>query len=73
MPKVLSPAQIDGFWKDGYVAPVRAIATDRAALIREKLEAFEEENRWTAEWGAARPQPSAVHLAQRVDPRGTDR
>ena len=41
MPKVLSPAQIDGFWKDGYVAPVRAIATDRAALIREKLEAFE--------------------------------
>jgi ectoine hydroxylase-related dioxygenase (phytanoyl-CoA dioxygenase family) len=41
MPKVLSPAQIDGFWKDGYVAPVRAISTEQAALIRDKLEAFE--------------------------------
>ena len=41
MPKVLSPAQIEGFWKDGYVAPIRAISTERAASIRAKLEAFE--------------------------------
>ncbi|KIZ40474.1 MULTISPECIES: phytanoyl-CoA dioxygenase family protein [Rhodopseudomonas] len=41
MPKVLSSAQIDGFWKDGYVAPVRAISTDRAAAMRKELEAFE--------------------------------
>lgn len=41
MPKVLSPAQIEGFRSEGYVAPVRAISTGRAASIREKLEAFE--------------------------------
>src|ERR1700761_4050734 len=41
MPKVLSQAQVDDFWKDGYTAPVRAISTERAASIRQKLEAFE--------------------------------
>jgi non-heme Fe2+,alpha-ketoglutarate-dependent halogenase len=41
MPRVLSPAQIEGFWKEGYVAPIRAISTERAASIREKLEGFE--------------------------------
>jgi non-haem Fe2+, alpha-ketoglutarate-dependent halogenase len=41
MPNVLTPAQIDGFWRNGYAAPIRVISTERAARIREKLEAFE--------------------------------
>jgi non-haem Fe2+, alpha-ketoglutarate-dependent halogenase len=44
MPKVLSQAQIDGFWKNGYVAPVRAISTQQAASIRQKLETFEQDH-----------------------------
>jgi len=41
MPKVLSTGQIEAFRKDGYVAPIRAISTEKAAEIRRKLEAFE--------------------------------
>ena len=41
MPKVLSPAQVDAFKRDGFVAPVRAISEQRALYYRNKLEAFE--------------------------------
>lgn len=41
MPKILSPNQVEGFRKEGYVAPVRVISTERAAAIRQRLEEFE--------------------------------
>ena len=41
MPKVLSPAQVDAFKRDGFVAPIRAISEQRALYYRHKLEAFE--------------------------------
>ena len=41
MSKVLSSAQIESFRKDGYVAPLRAISTERAAEVRERLESYE--------------------------------
>jgi non-haem Fe2+, alpha-ketoglutarate-dependent halogenase len=41
MPKILSQAQIDAFWRDGCVFPVRVMPRDEAIAIREKLEAFE--------------------------------
>jgi ectoine hydroxylase-related dioxygenase (phytanoyl-CoA dioxygenase family) len=41
MPKVLSPAQIEAFDRDGFVAPVRAIPERRAIDYRRQLEAFE--------------------------------
>jgi len=44
MSKVLSQTQVDNFWKDGYVAPIRAISTERAGQIRGRLEEFERAN-----------------------------
>lgn len=44
MSKILSPAQIEGFRKDGYVSPVRVISKERAAAIRQRLEEFEKSN-----------------------------
>jgi non-heme Fe2+,alpha-ketoglutarate-dependent halogenase len=41
MPKILSPAQIEAFEEDGFVAPVRAISAERARYYRQCLEAFE--------------------------------
>lgn len=41
MPKILSPDQIEGFRKDGYVSPIRVISTERAAAIRHQIEEFE--------------------------------
>ena len=41
MPKVLSPAQVEAFEREGFVAPVRAISEERALYYRRKLEAFE--------------------------------
>jgi ectoine hydroxylase-related dioxygenase (phytanoyl-CoA dioxygenase family) len=41
MPKLLTPAQIVGFERDGFVSPVRAMSESRAAWYRERLEAFE--------------------------------
>lgn len=41
MPRLLAPAQIEGFDRDGFVAPVRAMSADRALYYRRKLEAFE--------------------------------
>lgn len=41
MPKILSPDQIEGFRRDGYVSRVRVISTERAAAIRQRIEDFE--------------------------------
>ena len=41
MPKILTQAQIDTFWRDGCVFPIRIMSTDEALAIRKKLEAFE--------------------------------
>ena len=41
MPKILTEAQIETFWRDGCVFPVRVMSAAQAIAIREKLEAFE--------------------------------
>jgi len=41
MPKLLSPAQIEAFAQDGFVAPIRAVSPERALYYRRRLEAFE--------------------------------
>jgi len=41
MPKVLSPAHVAGFDRDGFVPPIRAISPERAQYYRHRLEAFE--------------------------------
>ncbi|HVL55664.1 MAG TPA: phytanoyl-CoA dioxygenase family protein [Burkholderiaceae bacterium] len=41
MPKMLTDAQVAQFREQGYVSPLRAISAERAAQIREKLEAYE--------------------------------
>lgn len=41
MPKMLTQAQIERFWQDGYVAPVRVMSEAEAQAIRGRLEAFE--------------------------------
>ena len=41
MPKVLTEAQIERFWRDGCVFPVRIMSEAQALEIRAKLEAFE--------------------------------
>ena len=41
MPKMLSQRQIDTFWRDGCVFPVRVMSEADAAQLRTRLEAFE--------------------------------
>ena len=41
MPKLLAQSQIDTFWRDGCVFPVRVMSAERAQEVRERLEAFE--------------------------------
>jgi len=41
MPKLLTPTEIAGFERDGFVSPVRAMPESRAGWYRERLEAFE--------------------------------
>jgi hypothetical protein len=41
MPKILSQEQIDTFWRDGCVFPVRVMSAADAAAVRARLEAFE--------------------------------
>jgi non-haem Fe2+, alpha-ketoglutarate-dependent halogenase len=43
MPKILTQAQIDQFWRDGYLAPVRVMSEQEAAAVRARLEAHERE------------------------------
>ena len=44
MPKILTEAQIDQFWRDGCVFPVRVMPEADALEIRRRLETFESEN-----------------------------
>ena len=41
MPKILTQQQIDTFWRDGCVFPIRVMSEDEAAELRRRLEAFE--------------------------------
>ena len=41
MPKTLTQSQIDTFWRDGCVFPVRVMSKEHALEIRERLEGFE--------------------------------
>lgn len=41
MPKILTQEQIDTFWRDGCVFPVRVMSVEQATAIRERLESFE--------------------------------
>jgi ectoine hydroxylase-related dioxygenase (phytanoyl-CoA dioxygenase family) len=41
MPKILTQAQIDQFWNDGYVFPIDGLSGEEAADCRRKLEAYE--------------------------------
>ena len=41
MTKVLTPAQADQFWNDGYVFPLDCLNADEALKCRNKLEAYE--------------------------------
>jgi non-heme Fe2+,alpha-ketoglutarate-dependent halogenase len=41
MPKVLTQDQIDRYWRDGCVFPIRVISREQALLLRGRLEEFE--------------------------------
>ncbi len=41
MPKKLSPEQIAGYGRDGFICPVDAFSTEQASAWKDKLEAFE--------------------------------
>ena len=41
MTKILTKTQIDQFWRDGCIFPIRVMSEDAAAQIRARLEAFE--------------------------------
>lgn len=41
MPKVLTQEQVDRFWRDGCVFPIRVMSAEEAAQLRARLEAFE--------------------------------
>lgn len=41
MPRMLTQEQIDGYWRDGYVTPIRVMTEDEACEIRRKLETHE--------------------------------
>jgi non-heme Fe2+,alpha-ketoglutarate-dependent halogenase len=43
MPKILTQQQIDTYWRDGCVFPIRVMSEDEARQIRERLEDFEKE------------------------------
>jgi non-heme Fe2+,alpha-ketoglutarate-dependent halogenase len=41
MPKILTQSQIDTFWRDGCVFPIRVMSAAQAQEVRARLEAFE--------------------------------
>jgi chlorinating enzyme len=41
MPRILTPQQIDSYWRDGCIFPIRVMSAADAAEIRGRLEAFE--------------------------------
>ena len=44
MPKILTQQQIDKFWRDGCIFPIRVISETDALGIRDRLEAFERDS-----------------------------
>ena len=42
MPKSLTPAQIEQYWEEGCVFPIRVMPETEAAELRRRLEAFEQ-------------------------------
>ena len=50
MGKILSDAQVEGYRRDGYVFPVRIMASSEAADLRAKFEALEAETGLNAGW-----------------------
>lgn len=42
MPNILTQEQIDTFWRDGCVFPIRVMTVEHATAIRERLETFEQ-------------------------------
>ncbi len=44
MPKCLTQDQVDAYWRDGCVFPIRVMSAADAADLRRRLEAFEAEN-----------------------------
>ena len=44
MPKILTQLQIDEYWRDGCIFPVRVMSETDAAELRARLESFEHEN-----------------------------
>lgn len=43
MPKILTQQQIDTYWREGCVYPIRVMSEEAAGELRERLEAFEKE------------------------------
>jgi ectoine hydroxylase-related dioxygenase (phytanoyl-CoA dioxygenase family) len=43
MPKVLTQEQVDAYWRDGCIFPIRVMSAADAAELRRRLEAFEAE------------------------------
>ena len=43
MPKILTQEQVDRYWRDGCVFPIRVMSAGDAAALRARLEAFERE------------------------------
>ena len=41
MPKILSKAEIERYWEEGFVFPIRVMAKDEASAYRRQLERFE--------------------------------
>ncbi len=41
MPKVLTQSQIDTYWRDGCVFPIRVMSREQAQELRQRLESFE--------------------------------
>lgn len=43
MPKILTQEQVDAYWRDGCIFPIRVMSAADARELRERLEAFESE------------------------------
>lgn len=59
MPKILTQAEIDQFWNEGYVFPFDCLTADEAAAVRAKIEAYES----TIEGNASNHLRVKVHTA----------
>ena len=43
MPKILTQEQVDAYWRDGCIFPIRVMSAADAGELRRRLEAFEAE------------------------------